>query len=229
MILTMHRIWICFFLLALESSISTIAQQTAYAKFSSAPAVSTANILASIVGGVLKLPVGKVLNIWGRAEGLCASLFVYILGLIILAACDGPSSYAAGYVLYWVGYDALYLILQVFIADTSGLRNRAFAFAFASTPFICTAFTGPLAGQNFVDNTGGWRWAYGAFCIIQTAAFLPLAGVFKYYETKGLKMGLYQKERSGRTVMQSLVHYFIEFDGMHVFLLIKGISHANMS
>ena len=213
----LDRIWVCFFLLALESAISAIAQQRAYAGFKAAPAISTANILASIVGGVLKLPVGKVLNIWGRAEGLCASLFVYILGLVILAACDGPSSYAAGYVLMWVGYDALYLILQVFVADTSGLRNRAFAFAFASTPFICTAFTGSLAGQNFVNNTGGWRWAYGAFCIINTAAFLPLAVVFKYYEKKGQKLGLYQRERSGRTWAQSIVHYFFEFDGMYAF------------
>ena len=218
----MYRIWVLFFLLALHSSISSIAQQRAYAGFSAAPAISTANMLASIVGGVLKLPVGKVLNLWGRAEGLCVSLFVYIIGLIILAACNGPSSYAAGYVLYWVGYDALYLILQVFIADTSGLRNRPFAFAFASTPFICTAFTGSLAGQNFVDNTGGWRWAYGAFAIINTVAFLVLAVIFKYYEKKGQKMGLFKTERSGRTFVQSVVHYFLEFDGMYAFLLIQS-------
>lgn len=79
----MSRIWVCFFLLALQSAISVIAQQAAYAGFMAAPAVSTANILASIVGGVLKLPVGKILSIWGRAEGLCASMIVYLLGLII--------------------------------------------------------------------------------------------------------------------------------------------------
>ncbi|BCR86805.1 siderochrome iron transporter 2 [Aspergillus chevalieri] len=215
-------IWVCFFLLALQSAISIIAQQTAFAGFMAAPAISTANILASIVGGVLKLPVGKILNIWGRSEGLCASLVVYLLGLIILASCNGPSSYAAGYVLYWVGYDAIYLILQVFIADTSGLRNRAFAFAFASTPFICTAFTGPLAGENFVNKTGGWRWAYGAFCIIMPAVFLPLAAVFKFHERKGQRLGLYKHVHSGRTIMQSIVHYFREFDVIGALLLMAG-------
>lgn len=214
----MSRIWVCFFLLALQSAISIIAQQTAYAGFMAAPAISTASILASIVGGVLKLPVGKILNIWGRAEGLCASLVIYLLGLIILASCNGPSSYAAGYVLYWVGYDAIYLILQVFIADTSGLRNRAFAFAFASTPFICTAFTGSLAGENFVSKTGGWRWAYGAFCIIMPAVFLPLAVVFKFHERKGQRLGLYKHVHSGRTIVQSIVHYLHDFDGVYSIL-----------
>ena len=201
-------------MLALQSSISSIAQAKAYAGFSAAPAIGTANILATIIGGVIKLPVAKTLNLWGRAEGLCASVAVYILGLIILAACNGPPSYAAGYVLYWIGYDAIYLILQIFVADTSGLRNRAFMLAFASTPFICTAFTGPLAGNSFVNNTGGWRWAYGAFCIIQPCVFPPLAVVFKYYEKEGMKMGLYSHEHSGRSVMQSIVHYLHQFDGM---------------
>ena len=201
-------------MLALQSSISSIAQAKAYAGFSAAPAVGTANILATIIGGVIKLPVAKTLNLWGRAEGLCASVTVYILGLIILAACNGPSAYAAGYVLYWIGYDAIYLILQIFVADTSGLRNRAFTLAFASTPFICTAFTGPLAGNSFVTHTGGWRWAYGAFCIIMPAVFLPLAVAFKFYERKGMRMGLISHERSGRSVIQSIAHYWHQFDGM---------------
>lgn len=207
------RIWISFFMLALQSSISSIAQARAYSGFSAAPAIGTANILATIIGGVIKLPVAKTLNLWGRAEGLCASVIIYIIGLIILAACDGPSTYATGYVFYWIGYDAIYLILQIFVADTSGLRNRAFTLAFASTPFICTAFAGPLAGNSFVNHTGGWRWAYGAFCVIMPAVFLPLAIALKFFELKGLRKGIYSQERSGRSVGQSIAHYWHQFDG----------------
>lgn len=202
----------CFFTLALQSAISSNVINKAYSSFASAPQISTANILYSIIGGVIKLPIAKTINIWGRAEGYLVFIGVYVLGLIILAACNGPNSYAAGYVLYWIGYDAIYLILQIFVADTSGLRNRAFAFAFASTPFICTAFTGPLAGQSFL-KMGSWRWAYGAFAIIQPFVFAPLAIVFKFYQRKAEKMGLYKREPSGRTVFQSIIHYIHEFDG----------------
>ena len=198
-------------MLALHSSISSTVINGAYSSFSSAPQISTASILGTIIGGVLKLPIAKTLNIWGRAEGFLFFLVVYILGMIILAACNGPNGYAAGYVLYWIGYYALYLILDVYVADTSGLRNRAFAFSFVSTPFICTAFTGPLAGQSFLQ-TSGWRWAYGVFCIVMPFVFAPLAVVFKFYERKAEKLGLYKRVPSGRNAIQSTIHYIHEFD-----------------
>ncbi|CAG8235720.1 unnamed protein product [Penicillium olsonii] len=214
-------IWVCFFMLALHSSIGSNVLYYAYSNFQDASQVSTASILASIVGGVLKLPIGKILTLWGRAEGLIIFTAVYILGIIILAACDGPNSYAAGYVLYWVGYDAIYIILDIFIADTSGMRNRAFAFAFASTPFICTSFTGPLAASNFI-KTSGWRWAYGSFAIIMPFVLLPLAAVFKYYENKARRMGVLQRRVSGRTTMQSIVHYLHEFDILGALILMAA-------
>lgn len=161
-----------------------------------------------------------MLTIWGRAEGFFVFVGIYLLGIIIIAACNGPNNYAAGYVLYWIGYDAIYLILDVFIADTSGLKNRAFSFAFVSTPFICTAFTGPLAAESFL-KMATWRWAYGAFAIIMPFVFVPLAVVFKFYQMKAAKMGLFNDE-SGRTTLQSVIHYFHEFDVVGCFILMAA-------
>ncbi|KAK7706832.1 Siderochrome iron transporter 2 [Botryosphaeria dothidea] len=214
-------VWVSFFMLAFQQSIGNNVNYLAYSTFQTAPEISTANILSSIIGGVLKLPIARTLNIWGRAEAFTFFTGVYVLGMIIIAASNGPDSYAAGYVIYFIGYDAIYLILDVFIADTSGLRNRAFAFGFVSTPFICTAFTGPLAAQSFLSMTT-WRWAYGAFCIIMPVVFLPLAVVFKYHQKKAEKLGIYKKESSGRTLVQSIVHYIKEFDVVGAFLLMAA-------
>ncbi|KAH3661477.1 hypothetical protein OGAPHI_006324 [Ogataea philodendri] len=214
-------IWVCYFMLALQQTIGTTMMPYAYASFIAAPAVSTANILATIIGGVLKLPIGKMLNIWGRAEGFVVFVGVYLLGLIILAACNNQHAYAAGYVLYWIGYDAIYLILNIFIADTCGLRNRAFAFAFASTPFICTAFTGSLAAESIL-KTATWRWGFGIFTIVMPFVFLPLAGVFKYYHIKAVKLGVVKPRNSGRTYWQSIQHYFHEFDIVGAFILMAA-------
>jgi len=211
--LTEHhpRIWICFFMLAFQSAIGNNVIAYAYSTFATAPAISTAGILSQIIGGVLRLPIAKTLNIWGRAEGFLLFVGVYLLGIIVIATCTGPNGYAAGYVLYWIGYDAIYFILDVFVADTSGLKNRAFAFGFATTPFIATAFIGPLAAQSFLAMTS-WRWAYGAFGFVMPFVFCPLAFVFKYYEKKAHKQGILQKASSGRTFMQSTIHYIHEFD-----------------
>ncbi|KKY17973.1 putative siderochrome-iron [Phaeomoniella chlamydospora] len=214
-------IWVCFFMLALQQGMTTQLNAKAYASFSSAPQITTASILASIIGGILKLPIAKVLNLWGRAEGFLVFICVYLLGMIVLASCTGPSGYAAGYTLYWIGYYAIYFILDVFVADTSGLRNRAWAFGFVSTPFICTAFTAPLAATSFI-NTAGWRWAYGAFVIVMFVVFMPLVVVFKFYQLKAQKMGLYIRKPSGRTTVQSIMHYIHEFDIIGAFILMAA-------
>lgn len=202
-------------MLSLHEYIGSNVLYYAYSKFDSAPQVTTAFILANIIGGVLKLPIGKLLGLWGRAEGLMVFLVVYLVGMILLASCEGPKSFAAGYVFYWVGFDAIYLILEIFIADTSGMRNRAFAFGFSTTPYICTAFTGPLAAASFL-KIGGWRWAYGAFCLIQPVVFMPLIITFKYYENKARRAGILARQPSGRTILQSIIHYIHEFDGKTV-------------
>ncbi|RAH84956.1 MFS general substrate transporter [Aspergillus japonicus CBS 114.51] len=214
-------IWVCFFMLAFHSSIGLNVLVYAYANFNTAPEISTAAILATVVGGVMKLPVAKILNVWGRAEALLIFTSLFVLGIIVLASCTGPSGFAAGYVLYWVSYNALYLILDVFMADTSGLRNRAFAFGFSNTPFICTAFTGPLAAQSFLSMTS-WRWAYGAFAIVFPCVFLPLAVVFKFHERKAKQLGLYTPRQSNRTWTQSVLHYIHEFDAIGALILMAA-------
>jgi MFS family permease len=208
-------------MLALQSSIMFNVTYLAYADFAAAPQIAQALILSSIIGGVLKLPTAKVLNLWGRAEGFIVFVVVYLVGMAILSASNGPNSYAAGYVIYWIGYYGIYFIMDVFIADTSGLKNRAFAFAFATTPFICTAFTGPLAAQALLTTTT-WRWAIGLFCIVQIVVYTPLVVIFKFYQIKAAKQGLFVHQPSGRTVTQSIVHYFHEFDMIGAFLLMAA-------
>lgn len=214
-------IWVCFFILALQSSIAGYAYVNAYSSFAAAPQINTAYILSSIIGGIIRLPLAKLLNIWGRCEAFLLFVAIFEIGIIVIASSNGPNAAAAGYVLYWIGYDMIYMILDVFMADTTGLRNRAFAFGFASTPFICTAFTGPRAYQSFV-STGGWRWAYGTFAIVNVAVFVPIAIVFKFYSLKASKMGVYKHVRSERTIFQSIVHYFHEFDVIGMFILMAA-------
>jgi len=214
-------IWVCFFVLALQEIINGNLMNYVYSGFSQSALISTAGILSSTIGGPMKLIAGKLLNVVGRAEGLAVFVTIYVVGIIVLASSNGPSSYAAGYTLFFVGYDAIYLILDIFVADTSGLKNRAFTFAFVSTPFICTSFTGSLAAQSFVE-TSGWRWGYGAFAIIMPFLFLPLMIVFKMYEKKAEKMGLFKREDHGRTIPQSIIHYIHEFDVIGGILLIAA-------
>jgi hypothetical protein len=54
------------------------------------------------------------------------------------------------------------------------------------------------------------------------AIFMPLVIVFKFYQRKAEKMGLYKREPSGRSFFQSMLHYFHEFDIIGCILLMAA-------
>jgi MFS family permease len=71
--------------------------------FSKHSLTATTNVVSGIIGGLVKLPLAKVLDIWGRPTGFLAMLICMILGLIMMAACNNVATFCAAQVFYWVG------------------------------------------------------------------------------------------------------------------------------
>jgi MFS family permease len=109
-------------------------------------------------------------------------------------------------------------VLDVFMADTSSLKNRALVFAYTTTPYIVTTFIGPRAAQSFLE-TSGWPWGYGTFAIITPVICMPILYVLYSNQSKARKDGLLVTEKSGRTLAQNISFYFWEFDGKPSLLL----------
>jgi MFS family permease len=101
-------------------------------------------------------------------------------------------------------------VLDVFLADTSSLKNRALWFSFSTAPYIATTFIGPPAAAS-VYKTSGWPWGFGMFAIITPVITLPIFFVLLHNQRKAAKDGvLIQKSR--RTFAESVSYYFWEFD-----------------
>lgn len=113
---------------------------------------------------------------------------------------------------YWVGFNGMAYVLDVFLADTSSLKNRALWFSFSTAPYIATTFIGPPAASS-IYKTSGWPWGFGMFAIITPFMTLPIFFVLYNNQRKAVKQGVLVKERSGRSIVQSIVYYFWEFDG----------------
>lgn len=130
-----------------------------------------------------------------------------------MAVCSNVTTYAAAQVFYWVGFNGIAYVLDVFIADTSSLEWRALMFAFSTSPYIVTTFAGPAAAQSYY-KTSGWRWAYGTFAIVTPVICMPFLMVFWYNQRLARKQGVLPEKSgaSGRTLLQSVHHYLIEFD-----------------
>jgi len=130
----------------------------------------------------------------------------------MMTACKNVETFAAAQVFYWVGFNGMAYVLDVFMADTSSLKNRALVFAFSTTPYIATTFIGPRAADSFY-HTSGFRWGYGTFTIVTPIIALPILYVLWSNQKKAKARGLYRKEPSGRTLQKNIAHWFWEFDG----------------
>lgn len=165
------------------------------------------------MAGAVYIPMAKLMDVWGRAEGFLLMVGFAELGLILTANSDNLPTYCAAQVFYTVGYSGLIYAVEILAIDASDLRNRALAFAFTSSPYMITAFAGPAAAEAFLLKVS-WQWGFGAFTIIMPFFTLPVYLLLKLNLNKAKKMGLLKpRVRSGRTLPQNIVHWFHEFDG----------------
>ncbi|KLU90885.1 hypothetical protein MAPG_09410 [Magnaporthiopsis poae ATCC 64411] len=223
LILAYVLIWIINFVDALEQGMSGSLVAYVTSSFAQHSLTATTSVMSSIIGGLFKLPLAKVLDIWGRPHGFVLCMVLLTIGLVMMAACNNVETYAAAQVFYWVGYNGLSYSLSIFVADTSALKNRALLFAFMSSPYIVTVWTsGPIA-QSFLD-TVGWRWAFGTFAIVTPVMCAPLLGLFAWNYRKAKAMGLIMPEDSGRSAWESVKHYVVQFDLLGILLLAGGLA-----
>lgn len=206
------------FLMAFCTSLEgqTVMSLSAYATsaFSKHSLISTVLVVQNVVNGktlrhlatpcpadclaaVIKPPMAKVADVFGRFEAFCLSILIYILGYVQMAASTNVQTYASAQIFYSAGSTGLQILQQVFIADSSDLLNRAFLALLPEFPFLLTVWLGPtIAGA--VLRTTSWRWGYGMWAIILPAAFLPLALSLLINQRKARRLNLIKSPRSKR-------------------------------
>ncbi|KAI4858925.1 putative siderochrome-iron transporter [Hypoxylon rubiginosum] len=223
LIITYVWLLIVNFVLAFESSMSGSLIAYVTSDFQKHSLLTTAQVVASIVGGVSRIPIAKIIDIWGRPEGFALMTLFATLGVVLMAVSKNVETYAAALVFYRVGENGMNFILDVLVADTTKLRNRALALAVMSAPFLATTFAGPAAAEDFLAGVG-WRWAYGTLAIIIPACAVPILWILLYARKEARKQFPAAVRDSGRTWSQTIIHYTIEFDVMGMILIVAGFS-----
>lgn len=177
-------------------------------------------IVSSIIGGITKLPLAKILDLWGRPQGLTIMLIIWVLGFIMTASAHSIETYAAANVFFSVGAQGVSYCVTIFIADTSTLRNRPLALAFATSPYIITPWmAGPIADS--VRSGLGWRWGFGIFAIVIPFVVLPLSALFLFNHHKAKKMGLIESKPIKITPAK-VYQFCVEIDLVGILLLAVG-------
>ncbi|KAI8634423.1 MFS general substrate transporter [Xylariaceae sp. FL1651] len=216
-------IWLIYFVDALQQGMGSLLTPYVTSAFQEHSLTATTNVASGIIGGVSKLTLAKILDVWGRPQGYLFTMCLMILGLVLMAACQNVETYAAAQIFYWVGYNGISYSTSVFVADTSSLKNRGLMFAWTSSPYIATVWiVGPLADSVLYGV--GWRWGFGIFAIVTPVVCLPLYFLFSYNQSKAIKQGVLVIEKSGRSAWQSIQYYFWQFDIVCLILLSAGFS-----
>ncbi|UKZ82205.1 hypothetical protein TrVFT333_009989 [Trichoderma virens FT-333] len=182
-------IWVIYFVDSMQQGTTGTLTPWVTSAFQQHSLTPTVSVMSSIIGGVFKLTLAKVLDIFGRPQGYAISILFTTLGLIMMAGCNNVETYAAAQVFYWVGYNGLDYSLSIFLADTTSLKNRGLIFAYSSSPYIITTWlAGPIS--NAFLNGPGFRWGFGTFAIVTPVITLPLFFLFMYYNKKAKQLGV---------------------------------------
>ncbi|KAF4992613.1 hypothetical protein FDECE_13664 [Fusarium decemcellulare] len=221
--------WAVFGFLYLVHFIDTLLQSVhsslvpyVTSSFSQHGLLAVTSVFGSIIAGVSKLAIAKIIDIRGRNEGFLIMILIIILGMIMKAVCKNVETYAAGHTFYWVGHVGLGYIIDVVLSDMTSLRNRMIMFGLYMSPRLASTFGGPKIAELFYKHST-YRWAFGSFCIILVAFSIPVSAIFMYHEMKAKKMGLLP-EKNPRSLWESTKFYVVEFDVVGMLLTIAGFS-----
>ncbi|EUC46935.1 hypothetical protein COCMIDRAFT_91631 [Bipolaris oryzae ATCC 44560] len=181
------------------------------------------DIVANIVGGVSKLPLAKFIDLVGRPQGFLICLVCIVLSLMLMAQCQDVETFCAAQVIYWTGMNGVDYVFNIFIADTSLMKNRLIWMAFTGFPYVVNTFTGPKLGEVFLKH-GGWRWGYGTFTILTPVFSLTFWAVFWFMGRRAKKLGILKRESTNRLLVESIKYWCIEFDVAGLILVCGGFS-----
>lgn len=173
---------------------------------------------------VVKPPMSKVADVFGRLEAFSLSVFIYIIGYVQQAAADSVRTYAAAQIFYSAGQTGLQILIQIFIADTSDLLNRALCTTLPNVPFLATVWIGPTLAQTVLD-TISWRWGYGIWAIVLPLAFMPLALAMFVNQKRAAKLGILPKSQfEGLTAWEAVITLWYELDAFGLVLICAAFS-----
>ncbi|KAI9172622.1 Major facilitator superfamily domain, general substrate transporter [Paramyrothecium foliicola] len=217
-------IWLIYFIASLQEVVVRTMNPFVTSAFSRHSLTAAVGIIASVFGGLSKLTLAKILDTWGRPQGLALMMLIWVIGFIMMAKCPNVETYAAAQVFSTVGAQGVSYCLTVFISDTTSLLNRALMLAFATTPYIVTPWIGGPVSDSILAKGGiGWRWGFAIWTIVTPAVVLPLVILSLWNQRKARKQGLLEGTNRPIT-FRSILDLCIEIDLVGIILLTGGMA-----
>ncbi|PNS18887.1 hypothetical protein CAC42_5426 [Sphaceloma murrayae] len=170
-----------YFGVLLIGSVKSLEEQTTFnflpvatSSFNAHSLLATVAVVQSVTLAVIKPPISKVADVFGRLEAFALSMLFYIIGYVMQAAAEDAAAFIVATAFYATGQTGVQILSQIVIADISDLLDRTILSSFLDVPFLLSVWIGPVIAQVILKNLT-WRWGYGIWAIIVPISFIPLA------------------------------------------------------
>ncbi|KAF2679633.1 MFS general substrate transporter [Lentithecium fluviatile CBS 122367] len=209
---------------SLEIQVTSLLTPYATSAFQQHSLVSTVTVIQGVVSAVIKPPMGKIADVFGRLESFMITIFLYTIGYIQQAASNNVKTFASAQIFWAAGFNGLQILQQIFVADTTDLLNRAFYSTLFDVPFLWTVWAAPEIDEKILKDTT-WRWGYGIWAIILPICFIPLAVSLRMNQKKAKRLGYaFPSPFRGHTLFQVLKSLWFDLDFFGLLLLAAAIS-----
>ncbi|KAK3292429.1 major facilitator superfamily domain-containing protein [Chaetomium fimeti] len=215
-------VFLVAFAYGLDGVLRYAYQPKATASFSQHSLLATVNVLRSVIAAAAQPTSAKIADIFGRAELVVLSVFFYVLGTVIETVSTNVSTFAAGALIYQIGYTMIMLLVEVIVADITSTRARLIFSYVPAMPFLITTWVSGNVSQAVLEVTD-WHWGIGMWCIIYPVCAMPLIISLTLVGRRARKQGIMEKyfeDVKGMPWGAFLVDLFWRLDVIGVILLI---------
>lgn len=91
-------IWFLYFVNAMQSSILSNLLPYATSEWETHSLLNVIYVVASAMSAAIYVPLSKILDVWGRAEGFAVMTTFATIGMIMMAASHNLPTFCAAYV-----------------------------------------------------------------------------------------------------------------------------------
>ncbi|KAI5194846.1 ferrioxamine B transporter [Aureobasidium subglaciale] len=206
----------------LDGTVRYTYQSTALSSIGEHSLLSTVNIVRTVIAAAAQPTAAKIADVFGRVELVYLSIFFYLLGTVIEAAAHNVGTFAAGAILYQIGYTVVTLLVEVIVADITSLRSRLAWSYIPALPFLINTWvSGDITSAVLKDTT--WRWGIGMWAIIYPICAMPLVAALFIASGRAKKAGAlnnYQSPFQRNGFGSTLVALFWQLDVIGIILMI---------
>ncbi|KAK3986203.1 major facilitator superfamily domain-containing protein [Cladorrhinum sp. PSN332] len=170
-------IFVSIFLIAfaygLDGLLRYAYQPYATASFDQHSLLAMVNVLRSVIAAAAQPTSGRIADIFGRVQLVCVSVLFYVIGTLLESESRSVKTFAAGAIIYQVGYTMILLLVEVIIADITSTRARLFFSYIPTAPFLALTWVSGDVSESVLKVTD-WRWGIRMWAIIYPVCALPL-------------------------------------------------------